>query len=161
MATQLSRWGRLGRDRARFYTSEIVEGVESLHAAGVIYRDLKPENVLLGADGHIILTDFGLAAYFPHSKGPLAALPHWMGGGTSENESNRHKTDRHISADVTVHDAGRDTAESFVGTAEYLAPEVIKGVAYGYAVDWWALGTMLFEALMGNVSKRCCVPLRR
>lgn len=42
MATQLSRWGRLGRDRARFYTCEIVEGVEALHAAGVIYRDLKP-----------------------------------------------------------------------------------------------------------------------
>jgi hypothetical protein len=42
LATQLSRWGRLGRDRARFYTCEIVEGVEALHAAGIIYRDLKP-----------------------------------------------------------------------------------------------------------------------
>ena len=59
LATQLSRWGRLGRDRARFYAAEIVEGVEGLHAAGVIYRDLKPENILIGNDGHIVLSDFG------------------------------------------------------------------------------------------------------
>jgi serine/threonine protein kinase len=65
LATQLSRWGRLGRDRARFYAAEIVEGVEGLHRAGVIYRDLKPENVLIGADGHIILSDFGLSKEFP------------------------------------------------------------------------------------------------
>ena len=42
----------MGRDRARFYAAEIVEGVEGLHAAGVIYRDLKPENILIGADGY-------------------------------------------------------------------------------------------------------------
>ncbi|KZT62721.1 kinase-like protein, partial [Calocera cornea HHB12733] len=65
LATQLARWGRLGRDRARFYAAEIVEGVEGLHAAGVIYRDLKPENILIGADGHIVLTDFGLSKEFP------------------------------------------------------------------------------------------------
>src|ERR1700722_16833579 len=67
LATQLARWGRLGRDRARFYAAEIVEGVEGLHAAGVIYRDLKPGNVLIGADGHIALTDFGLAKEFPRT----------------------------------------------------------------------------------------------
>ena len=60
LATQLARWGRLGRDRARFYAAEIVEGVEGLHAAGVIYRDLKPENILLDYTGHIALCDFGL-----------------------------------------------------------------------------------------------------
>jgi len=65
LATQLARWGRLGRDRARFYAAEIVEGVEGLHAAGVIYRDLKPENILIGGDGHIVLTDFGLSKEFP------------------------------------------------------------------------------------------------
>ncbi|KIY50513.1 kinase-like protein [Fistulina hepatica ATCC 64428] len=65
LATQLARWGRLGRDRARFYAAEIVEGVEGLHAAGVIYRDLKPENILIAGDGHIVLTDFGLSKEFP------------------------------------------------------------------------------------------------
>ena len=52
-------WGRLGRDRARFYTAEIVEGVEGLHKNGVIYRDLNPETVLIGSDEHIVLTGFG------------------------------------------------------------------------------------------------------
>lgn len=68
LATQLSRWGRLGRDRARFYAAEIVEGVEGLHKAGVIYRDLKPENVLIAADGHIVLSDFGLSKEFPDRR---------------------------------------------------------------------------------------------
>ncbi|KAH8924955.1 kinase-like protein, partial [Atractiella rhizophila] len=64
LATQLARWGRLGRDRARFYAAEIVEGTVGLHRAGVIYRDLKPENILIAADGHIVLTDFGLSKQF-------------------------------------------------------------------------------------------------
>lgn len=59
LATQLARWGRLGRDRARFYMSEICTGLKGLHEMGVIYRDLKPENVLISAEGHIVLTDFG------------------------------------------------------------------------------------------------------
>ncbi len=165
----------MGRDRARFYASEIVEGVEALHAAGVIYRDLKPENVLLGADGHIVLVDFGLAAWFPGSKGPTASVPHWMGGLAGEDDIGRPKLDRHATEpSMSPAKPLRDVALSFVGTAEYLvscsiafaaiesfdslfvelqqAPEVIKGENYSYEVDWWSLGTMLYEALMGSVS---------
>ncbi|TIA89688.1 hypothetical protein E3P99_01936 [Wallemia hederae] len=133
LATQLSRWGRLGRDRARFYAAEIVEGVEGLHAAGVIYRDLKPENILIAADGHIILTDFGLSKQFPKPEGPVKALPEWM---TTTSSS-------------TPNVDPKDTTNSFCGTAEYLAPEVIQGLPYSYEVDWWSLGTMLFEMLAG------------
>ncbi|KNZ62425.1 AGC protein kinase [Puccinia sorghi] len=64
LATQLARWGRLGRDQARFYAAEITERVTSLHRSGVIYRDLKPENILIAFDGHIVLTDFGLSKKF-------------------------------------------------------------------------------------------------
>jgi serum/glucocorticoid-regulated kinase 2 len=73
LATQLARWGRLGRDRARFYAAEIVKGVEGLHKNGVIYRDLKPENVLIGSDGHIVLTDFGLSKEFPRRSSTITA----------------------------------------------------------------------------------------
>lgn len=139
LATQLARWGRLGRDRARFYAAEIVEGVEGLHAAGVIYRDLKPENILIAADGHIVLTDFGLSKEFPRSRpgaptspGTVPPVPYWM---TDEGAA--------LGARQT------DQTSTFCGTAEYLAPEVIQGLPYSYEVDWWSFGTMLYEMLTG------------
>ncbi|KAH9058266.1 hypothetical protein EDB87DRAFT_1564166 [Lactarius vividus] len=143
LATQLARWGRLGRDRARFYAAEIVEGVEGLHAAGVVYRDLKPENILIAADGHIVLTDFGLSKEFPKPGGqhvapgtpPAAGSPYWM------------KDDKELAAQWPSRQV--DTTSTFCGTAEYLAPEVIQGLPYSYEVDWWSFGTMLYEMLTG------------
>ncbi|KAH7911592.1 hypothetical protein BJ138DRAFT_1085310 [Hygrophoropsis aurantiaca] len=161
LATQLARWGRLGRDRARFYAAEIVEGVEGLHAAGVIYRDLKPENILIGADGHIVLTDFGLSKEFPRrsmtttapptpsgtrgefyssAPGGEPATPPWMKGEKGQE----------LAMGWPGQGVGpTDTTSTFCGTAEYLAPEVIQGLPYSYEVDWWSFGTMLYEMLTG------------
>lgn len=94
-----------------FYMAELVLALEHLHTnLGVIYRDLKPENCLLDAEGHLLLTDFGL------SKVAL----------------------------------DEDKANSFLGTVEYMAPEVVAGEEYGRAVDWWALGALGFDMLTGN-----------
>ena len=53
--------GRFSENRARFYAAEIALGLHYLHSQGIVYRDLKPENLLLDADGHIKITDFGLS----------------------------------------------------------------------------------------------------
>jgi len=102
---------RFTEDRARFYVSEIVSGMEYLHKAGVIYRDLKPENLLLNGQGHIVMTDFGLSKEGLHAKDARTA--------------------------------------TFCGTPEYLAPEIIKGDNYTKAIDWWSVGTLLYEMLTG------------
>ncbi|GAA5821334.1 hypothetical protein JCM11251_004576 [Rhodosporidiobolus azoricus] len=145
LATQLARWGRLGRDRTRFYMAEIVEGVEGLHRAGIIYRDLKPENVLISHDGHIILTDFGLSKDFGHATIDLSTKdglprPHWL------EQPSRSASTPPASAWMF---GRRETTTSFCGTAEYLAPEVLLGEPYSYEVDTWSAGTMLYEMLTG------------
>lgn len=70
---QLDRCGSFTRDRSRFYTAEIVEGIEALHVAGVIHRNLKPEHILIDKDGHIVLCGFGKSKEF--QRGITLSIP--------------------------------------------------------------------------------------
>ena len=99
--------GRFNATTALFYTVEIVSALDYLHSLSIVYRDLKPENLLLDREGHLKITDFGFA---------------------------KRVTDR---------------TWTLCGTPEYLAPEIIQSKGHNKAVDWWALGILVYEMLAG------------
>ncbi|XP_015962203.1 serine/threonine-protein kinase D6PKL1 [Arachis duranensis] len=170
---------------ARFYAAEVLLALEYLHMLGVVYRDLKPENVLVRDDGHIMLSDFDLSlrcAVSPtlirtsHDSEPSKRA----GGGAfcvqpacieptsvciqpscfmprlfpqKNKKSRKARADAGLPANTLpelVAEPTQARSMSFVGTHEYLAPEIIKGEGHGSAVDWWTFGIFLHELLYGK-----------
>ncbi|CAL0323058.1 unnamed protein product [Lupinus luteus] len=176
---------------ARFYVAEVLLALEYLHMLGIIYRDLKPENVLVREDGHIMLSDFDLSLRcvvsptlvksshaFMETKNsggyctqpacieptcviqpdciqPSCFTPRFLLSSKSKKKEKKSKlkNDMHnqvIPLPELLAEPTNARSMSFVGTHEYLAPEIIKGEGHGSAVDWWTFGIFLYELLFGR-----------
>ncbi|XP_020582076.1 serine/threonine-protein kinase RHS3-like [Phalaenopsis equestris] len=160
---------------ARFYASEVLLALEYLHMLGIVYRDLKPENVLVREEGHIMLSDFDLSlqcsvsptlvkssslhsgkleSMFDTDRGvqgciqPTALFPRII-----PKRNRKSKSDFGVGGKLLPELIAEPTnarSMSFVGTHEYLAPEIVRGEGHGSAVDWWTFGIFIYELVYGT-----------
>ncbi|CAI5457738.1 unnamed protein product [Closterium sp. Yama58-4] len=150
---------RLPEAAARFFVAEVLLALEYLHCHGVVYRDLKPENVLVQESGHAMLTDFDLSftteckpkLEFPpvppdFEKRKKKAAQVGCGGATKGPSPIELELEL-LPVLVAEPEA---TSNSFVGTEEYIAPEIISGTGHSSPVDWWTFGIFLYELLYGR-----------
>ena len=144
----------LTEDEARFYTAEMILAVDSVHKLNCIHRDLKPDNILIDKRGHVQLSDFGLSklsdkTFFPISIKDNSTTFSILNNKEEITNHEPSKSSTPLETKKPLKKKNRLMAFSTVGTPDYIAPEVFGNDGYGQEVDWWSIGVMFFEMVVG------------
>eukprot|EP00485_Elphidium_margaritaceum_P014462 CAMPEP_0202728150 /NCGR_PEP_ID=MMETSP1385-20130828/185480_1 /ASSEMBLY_ACC=CAM_ASM_000861 /TAXON_ID=933848 /ORGANISM="Elphidium margaritaceum" /LENGTH=471 /DNA_ID=CAMNT_0049394397 /DNA_START=96 /DNA_END=1511 /DNA_ORIENTATION=- len=145
LMTILMREDILSETQTKFYIAELGAAINAVHELQFVHRDLKPDNILIANSGHIKLSDFGLAKSFDTENDKVISkfqqsLQSGADGGANASSGADSGEKKH---------RDRKLMFSTVGTPDYIAPEVFSQKGYDKMVDWWSMGVIMFECLVG------------
>jgi serine/threonine protein kinase len=126
-----------------------VLAIDSIHKLEYVHRDLKPDNILLGKDGHIKLSDFGLSKPFSNEDETDESTKQILKEASDNDSIKKDSSMKRKEKVATWKKNGRVLLYSTVGSNGYIAPEVLLKKGYSNSCDWWSLGVIMFEMICG------------